>query len=438
MTTIRRNKPEPRLLRSRCLKVNAAAWLFCACAAVWAPSLSAPSIAQTPTAAPAPQPQSGERFEVWRAGFTERAAAAGHDRALIARTLAGVEPDLSILELDRNQPEFVRPIWGYLDSAVSDSRQANGRARQAQEDALLQALETRWGVPAETITAVWGLESAYGAVIGDRDVVRSLATLAWDGRRRTFFERELMAVLQILAAGDAVRSDLIGGWAGAMGQTQFMPSTYVAYAVDYDEDGRKNVWADRGDALGSAAFYLARHGWRAGEPWGVEVVVPAGFNYALADGRRNSVAGWTRLGLRRADGRSWTPEQQGLRARVLAPAGAGGPKFFTFANYDVIKRYNNSTSYALAVGLLSDALSGRSGVAASWPRDEQPLTRTEVKEMQRRLTALGYATQGVDGRVGPNTRKALRAWQADQGLPADAFPTQRVLERIRRQAGAAR
>ncbi len=422
MTQFRRPSREPRWLLRHALKVNAQAVLS---GLVLAVAGLIGATGQSSDAAPR------EPFAVWRADFAERAAAKGHDPALIAATFAGVEPDLALIRLDRDQPEFVRPLWEYLDSAVSESRRQTGRERLAEEAALLTQLEGRYGPPAEVITAIWGLESAYGAVIGDHDVVQALATLAWDGRRRALFERELMAVLTILASGAVDRSELIGGWAGAMGQTQFMPSTFVRYAVDHDGDGRKNLWSDRGDALASAAGYLSDHGWRRGAPWGVEVRLPEGFNHALADGRRNRVADWARLGVTRADGASWDEGRRAIAARLLSPAGARGPAFLTFANYDVIKRYNNSTAYALAVGLLSDALAGRGGVIAPWPRDEQPLARTEIEELQRRLSALGYDTAGVDGRIGPNTRKALRAWQADRGLAPDAFATVRLLDQLR-------
>ncbi len=424
MTQFRRPSREPRWLLRHALKVNAKAAFVALAAFVGAAGASA-------------QPDSPtlrEPFAVWRAAFAQRAAAQGHSDALIAATLAGVEPDLALVALDRNQPEFVRPLWEYLDSALSESRRETGRERLAEEAALLTQLEGRYGPPAEVITAIWGLESAYGAVIGDHDVVQALATLAWDGRRRALFERELMAVLTILASGAVERSDLIGGWAGAMGQTQFMPSTFVRYAVDHDGDGRKDLWRDRGDALASAAGYLSDHGWRRDAPWGVEVRLPAGFNHALGDGRRNRVADWARLGVTRADGAPWSDASLAATARLLSPAGARGPAFLTFANYDVIKRYNNSTAYALAVGLLSDSLAGRRGVIAAWPRDEQPLARTQIEELQRRLSALGYDTAGVDGRIGPNTRKALRAWQADRGLAPDAFATVRLLDQLRAQA----
>ncbi len=374
-------------------------------------------------------------FDTWRAGFEDRAVASGRDAGVVRDTLKGVEPNERVIELDRNQPEFTRAVWDYLATAVSETRVETAKEKFRDNADLLSDIETYWRVDSEILVAIWGLESAYGQVIGNDDVVQSLATLAWEGRRRALFESELFAVFDILKDGAATRDDLIGGWAGAMGQTQFMPTTYVAYAVDHDRDGRKDLWKNTGDALASAARYLNDRGWNPGEPWGVEVALPDDFDYGLADGRRLNVGGWARHGVLRLDHEPWPASEQFRRARLLLPAGARGPAFLTFDNFDVIKRYNNSTSYALAAGLLSNALAGRPGVAAAWPTDERMLSRAEVIDMQRLLTSLGHDTQGADGLVGPNTRDALRAWQAANGLAADAFPTGRLLEMMRAQAG---
>ncbi|MCG8442768.1 MAG: lytic murein transglycosylase [Caulobacterales bacterium] len=388
-------------------------------------------------AAHAPAAASAETFAVWLDDFKRRAIAQGFEADLLTRAFDFDGPLERVIELDRSQPEFVRPVWSYLESAVSASRIENGRVHLDEQDALFTAIEERWGVERPYLAAIWALESAYGAVIGDTDVVQALATLAWEGRRRDFFEGELFAVLEILAAGDARPEDLVGGWAGAMGQTQFMPTTYRAYAVDFDEDGRKNLWTDTGDALASAANYLDRRGWRTGEPWGVEVVLPEGFDFGLSDGRRVTVAQWRIDGVQRADGRAWNDVEAGLDARLLLPAGARGPPFLVHDKSEASLRYNTATSYARAAGLLGDQLAGREGLRADWPTDERPLTRSEVKTLQRALTALGHDTRGVDGRVGPNTRRALRAWQRGEGLPADAFPTGRVLDAVLKDAGMA-
>ncbi len=382
-----------------------------------------------------PAAAQSETFAQWRSGFIERAVARGHDRELVTETLRGVEPNARAIELDRSQPEFVRPIWEYLDSAASETRVDTGRMRMAEEAALLSSLEARYGVPREMVLAIWALESNYGSFIGDDDVVQALATLAWEGRRRDLFEGELFAVFEILDRGLATRSELIGGWAGAMGMTQFMPTSYLQYAVDYDGDGRMNVWSNRGDALASAANYLSTFNWRTGEAWGAEVALPEGFDYALADGRELTVGGWAALGVTRADHAGWSADEQFLSAELILPAGANGAAFLTFDNFDVIKRYNNSTAYALAAGILSDQIARRSeGVLTAWPRDERPLSRSQAEEMQRLLTGLGYSTGGVDGIIGPNSRRALRRWQQERGLPADAFANVAILARLQAES----
>lgn len=377
-----------------------------------------------------------EPFGVYVADFKDRAEAKGYDRALLDDTLSFAQPASSIIELDRNQSEFVKAIWDYLDSAVSESRIENGALELAEHAEIFAALEERFGVERSYLAAIWALESAYGAVIGDTDVPLALATLAWEGRRRAFFEKELYAVLDILGDGEADRGDLIGGWAGAMGQTQFMPTTYRAYAVDFDGDGRKDVWADTGDALASAARYLSDMGWRSGEPWGVEVTLRDGFDYAMADGREKAVGGWAVKGVVRADREPWSADEQFRQAALLLPAGANGPAFLVFKNFYVFKRYNAATSYALAAGLLGDTLAGKPGLIADWPRAERPLSRNQAKALQRALTDLGYSTGGVDGLIGRNSRAALRAWQTDRGLPADAFATTGVLEALEAELAA--
>jgi membrane-bound lytic murein transglycosylase B len=385
----------------------------------------------TPRVAPRDQ-----TFAEWLADFRARALESGRPEAVVDEVLNGLEPDVRVVELDRDQPEFVRPVWDYLDSAISENRVARGRSLAAELSALLEDLKTRHGVDGPYLLAIWALESYFGGNIGDFDAARSLATLAWEGRRRELFETELLAMIDIIAAGDATREDFASGWAGALGQTQFMPSTYIAYAVDHDGDGRKDIWRNRADALASAANKIADQGWRTDEPWGVEVRLPEDFDYAAADGRRRNTGSWAVDGIVRADGQIWSPAEQFMQARLLLPAGANGPAFLTFSNFEVFRRYNSPTNYALAAGLLGDAIAGKPPVASVWPRQERTLTRTETEELQRLLGALGYDTRGIDGRVGPNTRAALRAFQADREMPADAFATAAILERARADAAA--
>ncbi|MFN3259984.1 MAG: lytic murein transglycosylase [Pikeienuella sp.] len=411
---------------------------------VFAPALfalagcAAPGVAEAPTAAPAPaaapRPEAPEMsFEEWRAGFLARAVAAGIAPGVAQRTLAAARPVPRVLELDAFQPEFTRPIWDYLDSAVSAARIANGREKLAAHGAALARIEATYGVEREVVIAVWGLESAYGANRGSMSVVDSLATLAWEGRRRDFAEAQLLAALRILEAGETTQDRLVGSWAGAMGHTQFIPTSYADYAVDYDGDGRRNIWGEAPeDALASTANYLARFGWTRGQPWGVEARLPTGFDFALADQTARPVSEWRALGVTAADG---GPLPDHGSAGLLLPAGAGGPVFAFYGNFDVIRRYNNATSYALAIGHLADRIAGGAPFRADWPRGEPPLSRSETVEMQERLTALGHDTKGADGVIGPLTRAAIRDFQRARGLAPDGYASARLLAALRQAGG---
>ncbi|MEO1039137.1 MAG: lytic murein transglycosylase [Pseudomonadota bacterium] len=370
----------------------------------------------------APVAAQDQPFEQWRDGFTAELAADGVSPDIITSMFEGVTPDERIIDRDRSQPEFVRPVWVYLDSAVSETRIANGRSSQSAHLATLAAIEERFGVDRHTLTAIWGLESAYGEIQGNFDIVRALATLAWEGRRRGFAESQLSAVADMLARGYATRDGLRGSWAGAMGQTQFIPTTYMARAVDFDGDGRRDIWNNEGDALGSAANLLAREGWRSGEPAVTGVALPDGFDYASWNERRaQPVSEWARIGVRRADGSDWSADDLMRSARLILPAGAAGPGFLTFHNFGVIRRYNNSTSYALGVAYLAEALANGERLPESWPDDNPPITRSQTRALQEALLALGYDPGGADGISGPNTRRALKAFQTDRGLPADGY-----------------
>lgn len=365
-------------------------------------------------------------FAAWQQGFRPQAIAAGVPVGVYDRAFQGVSVDPKVLELDRFQPEFSRPIWQYLDSAVSASRINNGQSKAATLAPVLADIEQRFGVDSEVVVAIWGLESAYGANMGSMSVIRSMATLAYDGRRRQFAEDQLIAALKILAAGDAPGGRLIGSWAGAMGHTQFIPTSYQDYAVDFTGDGRRDVWAsDPSDALASTANYLARFGWTKGQPAIVEVTLPREFNYAEADQKiRKPVSAWRALGVDTKN----APE---VDASIVLPAGARGPAFLALPNFRVIKRYNNATSYAIAVAHLADRIRGGPAFAARWPRDDRALSRTEKEELQRRLTQLGFDTQGTDGIIGPNSRAAVRAYQQSRGLIPDGYVSGSLLEQIR-------
>lgn len=373
-------------------------------------------------------------FAQWVQDFVPRAEAAGISGATLARALRGVRYHADVIDKDRNQAEFVRPIWEYLDRAVSDLRIGEGQAALQRHRQLLDRIEAAFGVEREVVVAVWGLETSYGQTRGDIPVIDALATLACDGRRGRFFEAELIDALRIIEAGDVRPAAFRGSWAGAMGHTQFMPSSYHAFAVDFDGDGRRDIWSeDPCDALASTAAYLARSGWQTGQPWGVEVVLPAGFDYALtgnagADAGARGVAGWRDLGVRLADGRALGGVGEGS---ILLPAGARGAAFLIFGNFRVIGRYNAADAYVIAVGHLSDRLRGGPPVRAQWPRGDRALDFAERQEMQQRLTRAGHDTGGVDGRIGPKTVAAVRAFQQAVGMVADGYPGMDVLRRLR-------
>nr|CDQ33581.1 Membrane-bound lytic murein transglycosylase B precursor [Virgibacillus halodenitrificans] len=368
-------------------------------------------------------------FAAWVEDYRKYAAAEGIDGATLAAAFDDVRFQPRIIELDRSQPEFSRPVWAYLDTAVSDQRVRQGRAKlDDQRDAAMHA-ENRYAVPAEILTAIWGVESNYGSHFGSFSTIDALATLGFEGRRQDFARRELLAALKILQSGDIDREHMRGSWAGAMGHTQFLPSSFLAYAVDADGDGRRDIWGSVDDVMASTAYYLEEAGWQAGQPWGVEVTLPEDFDYAQTElSVRHSSAAWRAQGVAAREGALPTFDA----ASVIAPAGARGPAFLVGPNFRAIMRYNASTSYALAVVTLAERIAGGDGIQGAWPREVDPLSRTQIKEMQRRLNALGFSTGGSpDGIVGPNTRKGLRVYQRSQGATPDGFPTPALLEALR-------
>jgi len=369
-------------------------------------------------------------FALWRDAFRGRALAAGVAPQVFDRAFAGVGVNAEVVRLDSRQAEFTKPIWEYIDGAASADRIATGRAERARRAATLDAIEARFGVDRQIVLAIWGMETNYGSFRGSIPAIESLATLAYEGRRRSFGEEQLIAALRILQAGDATPSELVGSWAGAMGHTQFVPTSYLSYAVDFTGDGRRDVWSDDPtDALASAANYLRANGWTRGQPWGVEVRLPEGFDYATADqANRRPVADWRARGVSRIDGAA-LPDHG--KAAILAPAGARGPAFALYDNFFVIKTYNNATSYAMGVGHLGDRIAGGGPIVGAWPRDERELSRSEKIEMQQRLVARGFDTGVTDGVVGPNTIAAIRAFQAAEGLTPDGFASTAVLARLR-------
>jgi membrane-bound lytic murein transglycosylase B len=369
-------------------------------------------------------------FDRWLAGFRERAIAQGIRPEVVDAAFTGIRYNTDVIEKDRNQSEFTKQIWDYLDSAASDDRVRNGRAALQQNANLLAQIERRYGIEAEVVTAIWGLESAYGTYRGSTPIIEALATLAYDGRRGPFFEQQLIAALQIAQAGDVSPRGMTGSWAGAMGHTQFIPTSYLAHAQDFDGDGRRDIWSDDpSDALASTAAYLAEFGWTKGQPWGVEVLLPEGFDYSQTGERiKKSPADWAAMGVRDTDGNR-VPNHG--RASILLPAGARGAAFMIFDNFHVIERYNTADAYVIGVGHLSDRIRGAGALRSGWPREDRNLRFAEKQEMQVRLTQAGFDTQGVDGVIGPNTIAAIRAFQKTQGLTPDGYASYEILQRLR-------
>jgi membrane-bound lytic murein transglycosylase B len=376
-------------------------------------------------------------FDAWRTRFAYRAVQVEKkDRAIVEATLTGLAPNPEVKRLNEAQPEFTRPVWAYIASAVSQARITQGRALYAQNKDALLGLSTNVGVPTEYAIAIWGLESGYGSNKGSSDVVRSLASLAYQGRRTALGESELLAVFDILARGEATRSTLVGSWAGAMGHTQFMPSSFLSRAVDGDNDGRRDIWNTPIDALASTLTYLSRAGWKGNEVWGFEVNAPDGFDWSLADGTMRTVETWRLAGVTRIGGQTLSTLPNANMMRLLAPAGAGGAAFLLSGNFDAIKSYNNSDSYALSVALLGDQIAGRGTMPTRWPTTNPPLGRTDALELQSLLLAMGYQVGTPDGQVGPRTRAALQAYQKSQNVLADGYASSAALAVVR--AGAAR
>lgn len=373
-----------------------------------------------------------QTFAEWQAGFRKEALAAGIRADLFDRAFVGVSPDMSVIKADRSQPEFTRPVWEYLDGALSPLRVNKGKRLIQQHAQILQSIEQRYGVDREALVAVWGMESNFGQFQGSKSVINSLATLAYEGRRPGFAHAQLIAALQILQQGDITPEKMLGSWAGAMGQTQFIPTTYNTHAVDFDGDGRRDIWGSSTDALASTAHYLQSSGWQRGQPWGFEVSLNEGFDYTLADGTiRKPVSEWMRLGVSEYGGLPITPEDKQLSASLLLPAGHRGPAFLIFDNFRAILKYNNSSSYALAVGLLSKRFSGAGLVYGQWPKEDLPLSRSERVELQTLLGKHNYDAGNPDGIIGANTRKAIRSAQQSFGWPADGYPTHQLLEALR-------
>jgi glucose-6-phosphate 1-epimerase len=363
-------------------------------------------------------------------GLRPQATAAGIRAETFDRHTAGLVPDPTVLESLDFQPEFRTPIWDYLAGLVDEERVDDGRAMLAEHAALLQRVQAQYGVDPETVVAVWGVESNYGRTFGKKPLLASLATLSCAGRRQAFFRSEFFATLKLIQSGDLRPEGLVGSWAGAFGHTQFMPSTYTRIAVDFDGDGRRDLVGSIPDALASTANYLRRSGWRTGQAWGLEVVLPPGFDTSV-NGRqaRRPLASWLSRGAQPADGSVLAASD--LATALLLPAGKGGPAFLVHKNFDAIYSYNAAESYALAIAHLSDRLRGGGPLATAWPTDDPGLSRRERRELQEILVARGHDIGEVDGMIGSRSREAIKLEQARLGHTADGRAGQRILGALR-------
>jgi membrane-bound lytic murein transglycosylase B len=396
---------------------GAAAGLLLAAVAVFAPDGEARAAAQSPAQ--------------WVASFWPTAKAAGVTRAVYDRALSDFAPDPDVIRRSQEQAEFNQPIWIYLDRMVSEDRLKEGAVALRQYAELLGQVEARYGVDRYVIAAIWGMESHYGAIFANprlfKNTIRSLATLAYDGGRLAKYGRtQLVAALKIVQRGDVDPADMNGSWAGAMGHTQFIPTTFEAYGVDFDGDGRRNVWTSPADALASAANYLRASGWQSGRTWGYEVTVPAGYDAGKSSER--TLGAWADRGVKRVNGQPFA--RAGDKATLYLPNGRQGPAFLLLRNFTVIKRYNASNAYALAVGHLADRLRGGGPFLGQWPQHETPLSQDERQRLQLLLTLAGFYDGDIDGNIGSGSRQAIRDFQRQAGLTPDGVETRALLQRL--------
>jgi len=385
-----------------------------------------PALAASAGEAPPPRPDGGHSgWSAWVAGFRQRAAAKGISQTTLARAFADAGYLPKVVEHDQSQFQTRRTLEDYIAVAASDARLATGAAMLRKHARTLARIEDRYGVQKEVLVAIWGMESSYGALRGTFPVVSSLSSLGYASSRGSFFEGQLLAALRILQKGDIAPAKMTGSWAGAMGHTQFIPTTFEAFAVDFTGDGRRDIWSDDPtDALASAANYLARSGWQAGRLWGLEVRLPSGVDTLTT----RSIADWKARGVTTARGGS-LPDHGA--ATLILPGGAGGPAFLLFTNYKVLRAYNDSMKYALAVGHLSDRLAGGGPLVGAFAPDAQGLTLAERKEIQERLTKAGFSTGGADGVIGDKTTAAIQAWEAAHHRPVTGIASKALLAALR-------
>lgn len=404
-----------------------------ACAAT-APKPSPPAAPVVSIPIQPGRPTSGNpRFDAFLLDARRDAIAQGIRPDMFDRATAGITPIASIAASNANQPEFTKPVWAYLDSAVSARRVKDAQLMLTRYGDVLDRIAAQYGVPRQILVAIWGMETDYGADSGSINLFAALATLAYDGPRMGYARPEFFAALQIYQQNNYPLSEMTASWAGAFGQTQFTPTTFLKFAADGDGDGRIDLWQSAPDALASAARLLQQQGWKTGQPWGYEVKLPAGFAYEDADTDTvRPLREWRMRGVKGIDG-GVLPEQD-ENAAIYLPAGARGPAFLLFSNFSVILKYNNAASYALAVGLLADRMAGGGAVKHAWPRDERPLSRDERLRFQTELGKLGFDTGTPDGVLGRKSRAALRQYQKSKGVAADGFATADMLAMLDRDA----
>ena len=376
-------------------------------------------------------------FQGCISNLRSQAIASGVSGATYDRYTQNLAPDYSVIDKLNYQPEFSTPIWDYLSGLVDEERVEKGRQMLAQHREVLNRVQAAYGVPAETVVAVWGVESNFGDISGKYPLLQALGTLSCEGRRQSYFRGEFFATLRILQRGDLREEQLKGSWAGAFGHTQFMPSTYERLAVDFDGDGRRDLVSSTADALASTANFLKKGGWQTGMPWGFEVKIPGGASVG-GESRRNkkSLSSWENRGFTRVDG---TPIIQGnlsgaSQAGLMMPAGPNGPAFLVFKNFDAIYGYNAAESYALAIAHLSDRLQGKGTFQTDWPTDDAGTSRAERREIQNYLLKKGYAIGDADGLIGDKTRQAIQQEQAKLGLSQTGRAGQKILKAFRNEA----
>lgn len=392
--------------------------------------LSYTTVANTSPAPVAKHQQTAASFQHWLEDYQQYAISQGIAPQVVKQAFERIQLNERVLELDRRQPEFTQTFWQYFNRAVTRWRIQQGEKLLKKHPRLLHQVTQKYGIPERILIALWGMETNFGGYTGNTPIIESLATLSYDARRSRFFSKELISALRLLEKENIPLSQMKGSWAGAMGQCQFMPSNYLRYAVDANQNGQRDLWQDLPDVFHSMGNFLKTLGWQAGENWGREITLPESFDYALADGKtKRSLNEWRQLGLKLADGRSLPNEE--MKAALLLPYDASGPAFLVFKNFFVIKRWNNSNKYALAVGHLADRIVGRPALSKAAPKDDQNLSYAEIREIQNRLNLLGLDAGPADGIIGSRTKTALRQFQSQHGLIADGYPSYKMLKKLR-------